>query len=228
MPSFTTPKGGVISSLLANIYLHYAIDLWLEKKHAGIAFERYADDAVIHCQSKREAEEMLKAIKERLSKFGLELSEEKTKIVYCKHGKYPDRKDEIKTFKFLGHDFKPQTAKNGKTGKKFLSYMATMSKAARVKISQTLKEYGIQRRTDLTLREIGEMISRKVQGWINYFEKYGRNELWHIFLGLNHRLIKWWKRKHKLESIYAAVEQIKKEQLNNLQWFAHWKAGYRI
>lgn len=223
-----TPQGGVISPLLANIYLHYAIDLWLEKKHKGIAFERYADDAVIHCHSKKEAEELLKAIRERLNKFGLELSEEKTKIVYCKHGKQTDRKSETNTFKFLGHDFKPKTAKNGKTGKKFLSYLATMSKTARVKINQTLKEYNIQRRTDLAIREIGEMISPKVRGWINYFEKYGRNELWHIFLGLNHRLIKWWKRKHKLESIYEAVEEIKKEQFKNLQWFAHWKAGYTI
>jgi len=223
-----TPQGGVISPLLANIYLHYALDLWIEKKHRGKAFERYADDVVIHCGSKKEAEQMLAAIKERLGKFGLEVSEEKTKIVHCKRGKQPDRKDELQKFTFLGHDFKPKTAKNGKTGQKFLSYLATMSKSARVKINQALKESNIQRLTDLSLREIGEKINRKVQGWINYFERYGRNELWHIFLGLNHRLIKWWKKKHKLESIYLAVEQIKVEQQENLHLFAHWKAGYTI
>jgi len=223
-----TPQGGVISPLLANIYLHYSFDLWMEKKHRETAFERYADDVIVHCQSKREAEEKLATIKERLAKFGLELSDEKTKIVHCKRGKQADRKDETLKFTFLGHDFKPKSSLNRKTGKKFLSYDAAMSKTARVKISQTLKEQNIHRRTDISLKEIGEMINLKVRGWINYFEKYGRNELWHIFLGLNHRLIKWWKRKHKLESIYEAVEQLKAEQGKNLLLFAHWKAGYTI
>ncbi len=223
-----TPQGGVISPLLANIYLHYALDLWIEKKQPGASFERYADDVVIHCHSKQQAEQMLAAIKERLSKFGLELSEEKTKIVYCKRGKQPDRKEEQQKFTFLGHDFKPKTAKNRQTGKKFLSYLATMSKSARVKINRAVKESNIHRRTDLSLREIAEMINRKAQGWINYFERHGRNELWHIFLGLNHRLIKWWKRKHKLESIYEAVEQLKAEQHQYPKLFAHWQAGYRI
>jgi RNA-directed DNA polymerase len=223
-----TPQGGVISPLIANIYLHYSLDLWMGKKHSGKAFERYADDVIVHCRSKKEAEEMLAAIRERLRKFGLELNEEKTKIVQCKRGKQPDRKDEIRKFTFLGHDFKPKSSLNSKTGEKFLSYNAAMSKTAKVKINQTLKEYNVHRRTDISLKEIGGMINLKVQGWINYFEKYGRNELWQIFLGLNHRLIKWWKRTHKLESIYEAVEQLKAEQWKNLQLFAHWKAGYTI
>jgi group II intron reverse transcriptase/maturase len=223
-----TPQGGVISPLLANIYLHYALDLWIEKKHQDTKFERYADDVVIHCQSRKEAEEMLEAVRERLGKFGLELSEEKTKIVYCKHGKQPDRKEELQKFTFLGHDFKPKSAKNRQNGKKFLSYMAVMSIAAKGKIHQMQKEWNIHRRTDLSLEAISTMINSKVQGWINYFEAYGRNELWHILSGLNHRLIKWWKRKHKLESIYIAIEQIKAKQQINFQLFAHWKAAYRM
>jgi len=54
------------------------------------------------------------------------------------------------------------------------------------------------------------------------------NDLWHVFSWLNYRLIKWWKRKHKIESIYLAVEQIRKEQQNNSRLFAHWNAGYKI
>ena len=223
-----TPQGGVISPLLANIYLHYALDLWLEKKHMESVYERYADDVIIHCRSKEAAQNLLAAIRERLGKFGLELSEEKTKIVYCKHGKMPDRKEETQSFTFLGHDFKPKTAMNRQMGKKFLGYLATASKTARVRMYQTLKEYSIQRRTDLSLEELSAMINQKVQGWINYFEVYGRNDLWHIFYWLNYRLLKWWKRKHKMESIYAAIEQIKTEQRRHPKLFAHWKAGYTI
>ena len=165
-----TPQGGVISPLLANIYLHYGLDSWLENKHKDVAFERYADDVMIHCHSKEQAQSVLAALKERLAKFGLEVSEEKTKIVYCKRGNRPEKKEEIQKFTFLGHDFKPKTAKNSRTGKKFLSFLATASKAARIKMNQTLKAYNIQRRTDLSLKQIAAMINARVRGWLNYFE----------------------------------------------------------
>jgi hypothetical protein len=183
---------------------------------------------VIHCRSKEEAVTLLAAIQERLGKFGLEVSEEKTRIVYCKRGKRMDRKEEKQIFTFLGHDFKPKSAKNTQTGKKFLSYLATVSQTARERMSRTLKEYNIQRRTDLSLANISAWINSRVQGWINYFEVYGRNDLWHLFTTLNYRLIKWWKRKYKIKSIYAALEQIRAEQKRQPHLFAHWKAGYQI
>lgn len=223
-----TPQGGVISPLLANIYLHYVLDLWLEKKHKEAAFERYADDVVIHCCSKEEAVRLLAVIKERLGKFSLEVSQEKTKIVYCKRGNRPKRKDELQTFTFLGHDLKPKSAKNKLTGEKFVSYLATVSKSARKRMCQQLKEYNIHKRTDLSLQEIGELINHKVQGWINYFAVYGRNDLWQLFSRLNYRLIKWWMHTHKILSIYVALEQIKAVQKEKPELFAHWKAGYKI
>ena len=136
-----TPQGGVISPLLANIYLHYGLDSWLENKHRDAAFERYADDVIIHCHSKERAQRVLAAIKERVAKFGLQVSGEKTKIVYGKRGNRPEKKEEIQKFTFLGQDVKPKTAKNSRTGKKFLSFVATASKAARIKMNQTLKAY---------------------------------------------------------------------------------------
>jgi len=88
-----TPQGGVISPLLANLYLHYAMDEWLRIKHPDTPFERYADDSVVHCRTEREAKETLQSLKERLLQCGLELHPEKTKIVYCKdddrRGNYP-------------------------------------------------------------------------------------------------------------------------------------------
>jgi group II intron reverse transcriptase/maturase len=223
-----TPQGGVISPLLANIYLHYVIDIWLERKNKGVTFQRYADDIVIHCHSKEAAQALLLSIKERLMKFGLELSEEKTKVVYCKRGSSPDRKEEQQKFTFFGHDFKPKTAKNRSTGKRFLGYVATIGQSAKTKMYQAFRSCNLHKRTDLSLKAIAEMINAKLRGWIGYYGKYGSNDLWYVFKMLNYRLLKWWKRKHKTGSIYKAIEQIRKEQQSKPQLFVHWQAGYAI
>src|SRR5262249_20603375 len=76
--------GGVISPLLANLFLHYAFDAWMRREFPHIWFERYCDDLVVHCVSERQAEYILKAITERLAECKLEVSPTKTRIVYCK------------------------------------------------------------------------------------------------------------------------------------------------
>jgi RNA-directed DNA polymerase len=223
-----TPQGGVISPLLANVYLHYAIDMWLEHRHKGVTFQRYADDIVIHCKSKEAAQSLLSEIKERLFKFGLELSEEKTKIVYCKKGKCPERKGEEQVFKFLGHEFKPKTTKNRRTGELFIGYLVTISQSAKTKMQEAFRALNLHVRSDLSIEAIAEMINAKLRGWISYYGKYGSRDLWNVFKQLNYRLLKWWKRKHKTRSIYKAIVQLKAEQQNNPHLFAHWQAGYTI
>ena len=79
-----TPQGGVISPLLANLFLHYAFDRWMAKRYRHLPFERFADDAIVHCRTEVEAQEVRAAIAERLKECGLELHPEKTKVVYCK------------------------------------------------------------------------------------------------------------------------------------------------
>jgi RNA-directed DNA polymerase len=79
-----TPQGGVISPLLANLFLHYAFDRWMAKEYPQMAFERYADDAIVHCRTEAEAQGIRAAIAARLKECGLELHPEKTKVVYCK------------------------------------------------------------------------------------------------------------------------------------------------
>jgi len=80
-----TPQGGVISPLIANLYVHHAFDMWMNKYFACNPFERYADDIMVHCDSKAEAENLLMLIRERLQGFELELHPQKTKLVYCKN-----------------------------------------------------------------------------------------------------------------------------------------------
>ena len=82
-PQKGTPQGGVASPLLANLFLHYAFDEWMKREYPGIPFERYADDAVCHCKSEAQAEQLKQALNVRMKDVGLELHPEKTKIVYC-------------------------------------------------------------------------------------------------------------------------------------------------
>lgn len=109
-----TPQGGVISPLLANLYLHYAFDCWITKTYPMVRFERFADDVVIHCQNEAQSEAIQIALKERLQSCGLKLHPETTKIVYCKDS--ARRKDYPNiSYTFLGYTFRPKGAQNRKT-----------------------------------------------------------------------------------------------------------------
>ena len=125
-PERGTPQGGVISPLLANLYLHYAFDLWMDRKYPAVKFERYADDAVIHCKTEEQAEEIRETLGKRLAECGLTLHPKKTKVVYCKdgsrRGNYPEQ-----SFKFLGYTFERRSAQNRNTGKKFLRFLPAVS-----------------------------------------------------------------------------------------------------
>ena len=79
-----TPQGGVISPLLANLFLHYAFDAWMSRNYPHIPFERYADDVICHCKSAEEARALWSALQDRFAACKLVLHPEKTKIVYCK------------------------------------------------------------------------------------------------------------------------------------------------
>ena len=99
-----TPQGSAISPVLANLYLHYAFDMWLVRTFPTVTFERYCDDAVIHCVSEEQARQVRDALAARLAAVGLELHPDKTRIVYCKDA---DRRGdyEVTSFTFLGYTF---------------------------------------------------------------------------------------------------------------------------
>ena len=134
-----TPQGGVASPLLANLFLHYAFDLWMHRSYPGVRFERYADDAIVHCRSEEEARSVLEAIRGRLADCGLELHPEKTRIVYCKDDDRPGQHEHIK-FDFLGYTFQPRRAKN-RWGRFFISFLPAISNKAATAIQQTIREW---------------------------------------------------------------------------------------
>jgi group II intron reverse transcriptase/maturase len=165
-----TPQGGVISPVLANLFSHYAFDVWMQRNHPNYPFERYADDAIVHCRTLQEAEQIKRALETRMSEVKLELHPEKTKIAYCKDkdrkGDYP-----ITEFDFLGYTFKAMyiRCRDGKIRNNFICYV---SKKSAKDFRNKIKKLEIHKKTGSTIQMISEMLNPMIRGWINYFAKY--------------------------------------------------------
>ena len=189
-----TPQGGVISPLLANLFLHYGLDKWLEKNYPQIRFVRYADDAVVHCKDKSEAEQLLSAIRERMKQIGLSLNEEKTRIVYCKDYRRKQNHEHVQ-FGFLGFSYQPRQTQL--KGNRFMAFTAEISKDNQKKIRERIKETVNWRNTTKKIEQIAEELNSKLRGWINYFELYGKGQLRKTMFYLEEKLVKCLSRKHK-------------------------------
>jgi group II intron reverse transcriptase/maturase len=132
-----TPQGSAVSPVLANLFLHYALDTWMAGKFPSVPFERYVDDAVVHCRSERQAKMVRGALEERLGQVGLMLHPDKTRIVYCKDGKRRGSHEHT-SFTFLGFTFRAR-AMRSRHGNVFTGFGPAISKDALKKISA---EYG--------------------------------------------------------------------------------------
>jgi RNA-directed DNA polymerase len=190
-----TPQGAVISPLLANLFLHYALDEWLKRNYPQNPFVRYADDGVIHCKSEEEAKELLIRIKQRLEDCKLDLHPEKTKIVYCKDD---DRKREysITKFDFLGYTFRSRRAKN-RWGKFFVNFCPAVSDSAKKAMRQEMRSWKVHLRSDKTLEDISHMFNPILRGWLNYYGKYYKSGVYCVFQHFNRTLARWATRKYK-------------------------------
>lgn len=220
-----TPQGGVISPLLANIFLHYALDRWLSQACPTIKFVRYADDVVLHCQSKDEAEELLGALKERLSEVKLRLNKEKTKIVYCKDYRRKGDHDQVQ-FGFLGFSFQPRPLQSKQNpGTTYTGFTAEISRANQKKIRGAIRDSVNWRNTTLEITSISAVLNNKIRGWINYFDLYGKNSLRNCMLYLDMKLLKWLQRKHK-EGRRKSMKRLLALQQNHPRLFYHWERRY--
>ena len=216
-----TPQGGVISPLLANIYLHHAFDKWMEEMYKGNPFERYADDIIVHCSSRDEAEELLAVIRERLREYDLTLHPEKTKVVHCKDYRRNKVEEDGVGFTFLGFDFKPRVVRSNRGGW-FLGYGAAIGKSAQKRITATIKDSGLVRWTTATIESIAEKWNPKIRGWINYYGRFGRKELYKMFDVFNMRLARWIGNKYRITSKRACIKRLKIIKQENKNLFAHW------
>ena len=225
-----TPQGGVISPLLANIFMDIVFDKWMDKHYPENPFDRYADDVVIHCNNFKEALRLLEALKRRLKQCKLEAHRDKTKVVYCKRNqkKHPPFPVLYRCFDFLGFTFKTRRAR-GKWGHLQLVFTPSMSRKSIKRVGGKLKELKLSRMVHLNIQKIAEIIAPKLRGWINYFAHFNKTGLKRAMRLLNLRLIRWvinkyrrYRRKPRklawnwLVHIYKCYPNL----------FVHWKYGF--
>lgn len=222
-----TPQGGVISPLLANLYLHHAFDKWMDEINPQCPFERYADDIVMHCGSKEEAQEILERLKARMNEFELTLHPEKTKIVYCKNYQRPDRQDN-ESFTFLSYSFQPRTVKRKfGSGKRLLVFGAAICNNAKTSIRTAIKEVLRTQWSTQTLEWFAKKLNPKIRGWINYYTKFNRDEAHSVFYYLNELIRKWIKNTYKIHNKGKLFKKYREIQAANPSLFYHWRWGIK-
>jgi group II intron reverse transcriptase/maturase len=224
-----TPQGGVISPILANIFLHVVFDKWMEKHYPETEFERYADDIVIHCRNIKESLRMLEAIKKRMRECKLELNQQKTKIVYCRNNqkRQPPFKPKYQKFDFLGYTFKPRIVKE--RGKVKLGFSPAISQKSLKRMARELYKFKIHRMVHLNLSDIAAILQAKLSGWINYYGKFRMSEMRRIFRLLNFRLARWIRNKYRRfrkKHWYNSYKQLKYISADYPNMFVHWKYGF--
>ena len=222
-----TPQGSSISPVLANLYLHYAFDTWLAREFPAVTFERYCDDAVIHCASQEQAHQVRDALAARLATVSLELHPDKTRIVYCKDA---DRRGdhEVTSFTFLGYTFRPRLAKN-RWGKHFVNFLPAVSKDAITAMGREIRSWHIARRSDKSLGDLARMFNSIVQGWINYYGRFYKSMLYPLLQRINEHLVRWATRKYK--RLHRRPRRARKLLSRIAQQypllFAHWRIGIK-
>ena len=222
-----TPQGGVISPVLANLFLHYAFDNWMERNQPQNPWARYADDAVVHCRTQKEAEKLLHRLKQRFKECGLELHPDKTRIVYCKDD---DRREkhEVTSFDFLSYTFRPRRSKN-RYGKYFINFTPAVSNKAATYMRQTIRQWRIHLKPGLKLEDIAREVNPVLQGWINYYGRFYKSRMYPVLRHMNQALVQWARRKYKtLETHKTRAENF----LGNIakrepKLFVHWKMGIK-
>jgi len=225
-----TPQGGVISPLLANLFMHYAFDGWMRRTYPSVSFERYADDVVIHCVSLFQAQVVLEAVRRRLKECHLELHPKKTKVVYCKDDRRRGKFGEYK-FDFLGYTFRPRGAQ-GPRRKTFVGFLPAMSDKAAKKVRATVRSWNLGRNKNVdSLDTLARLINPTLRGWIQYYGRFYRSRCLHVVgLCLTNALVKWVMRKYK---------RFRGHWLRAYRWlgriaardgclFAHWSLGAKL
>ena len=221
-----TPQGGVVSPILANVFLHYAFDLWMARTYSDLPWCRYADDGLVHCRSEKEALAVKAALQARLAACHLELHSTKTKVVYCKDGqrkrKYPNVK-----FDFLGYCFRPRLVKRSRDNGLFCGFNPAVSASSVKAMRKTIRKLNIRRQTQRSLHDIAQLLNPLLRGWIEYYGRFAPSALYPVLRYVNHTLVAWAMRKFKRFKDHKTragrfFERLSKERAD---LFAHWKVG---
>jgi RNA-directed DNA polymerase len=217
-----TPQGSAISPSLANLFMHYAFDSWMAREFPSCPFERYADDGVVHCKSRRQAEYVLAAIAARMKEVGLRLNPDKTRIVYCKDGRRRGEHEHT-SFTFLGYEFRPRSARR-KDGKMFTSFLPAISPDALKAKGVRLRAMRIHTRTDMSLDDLADWLNSIIAGWMRYYGRFYRSKLYPLLLRVSFYLRRWAARKYKRLRTYKRFKRWWTGLLERQPGlFAHWR-----
>jgi group II intron reverse transcriptase/maturase len=218
-----TPQGSVVSPILANLFLHYVFDMWMQRQFPACPFERYADDAIIHCDSENQARQVLDMLQQRFAECKLELHPQKTKIVYCKdanrQGIYPEQ-----NFDFLGYSFRPRGAMN-RSGNMFVSFIPAVSAKATKAMQSVLRRWKMSHRGDLDLEDLVRWLEPVVRGWVNYYGRFSPSRLHRALRMVDELLVRWALRKytgHKGHAMWA-WDWLKRLKSRQPTLLAHWQ-----
>ncbi len=217
-----TPQGSAVSPVLANLFMHYAFDVWMARNFPDCPFERYADDAVVHCRTLERAQEVRRALEERMSGVGLRLHPDKTQIVYCKDDNRRGHYDGPVSFDFLGFTFRARSA-SGKRGR-FTGFTPAISTKAEARISAEVAGWRLRRCVNLSWADLAAMVRQKISGWMNSYGRFRRSALYPLLARINYHIQQWMRRKYKrlrpVKAMLAAWERVT-AQYPGL--FPHWR-----
>jgi RNA-directed DNA polymerase len=223
-----TPQGGVVSPLLANLFLHDAFDIWMQRHFPRVRFERYADDAIVHCRTEQEACEVLEAIRGRFAQCRLELHPLKTRIVYCKRAGRLEEYANV-AFDFLGYTFRPRLAKNRRQ-ECFVGFLPAISAKAATAIRATIREWRLaSTRNNQRLEDLAQFVNPKIRGWVNYYGRFYRSKCVHVLRHLNAALAAWARRKYKRfrRRERASMHWLGRIARRDPQLFVLWQLGVK-
>jgi RNA-directed DNA polymerase len=220
------PQGSTVGPILANLYLHYVMDLWLSKNYPECPFERYADDSIVHCQNRLKADKVLEELKERLQECGLEAHPEKTKIVYCRDSNRNERHPHGE-FDFLGYTFRPRQAQNSNRKETFTNWLPSVSNKSMRSMTEKMKSWTIMRVSGCQIEEVAKFINPYIRGWINYYGNFYGAKLRSFMRCINVMIARWARRKYKKlrVSLIKAIRWLKGLSVRNPSLFAHWEFG---
>ena len=221
-----TPQGGVVSPLLANLFLHYALDAWMRREMRSVRFCRYADDGVIHCKSEVQARLVLRKLGVRLRACGLELHPEKTRIVYCQDVNRRAAHPAIQ-FTFLGYTFRPRKAVD-KYGRVYVNFSPGVSREALKTMRQTVRGWHLQLRNDKELSDLSNMFGPVLRGWANYYGRFYPTALKPLWRQVNDYLVRWMRRKCKAlaRGVTRAARALGRLAERAPSSFVHWERGF--
>lgn len=221
-----TPQGGVVSPLLANLFMHYAFDRWVTQHLRSVRFCRYADDGVVHCKSRAQAAFALRKIAERFRQCGLELHPEKTRIVYCRDINRPAAYPAVQ-FTFLGYTFRPRKAVD-KYGRVYVNFAPAVSRDALRAMRQTIRGWHLQLKCDKQIDDLSRMFNPVLRGWMNYYGRFHGSAMDAVWKHVDAYLVRWLRRKYKTLARHKRRAWVALGQwaATSPQAFVHWELRY--